>query len=268
MSLMYPSSVEPSLVRGKSVPRIGRKKPESVDATVAIPGLFVTGTDTDVGKTAVATVLVRLVVAQGIRVGVYKPVASGVVYGQAGDKERLWEAAGRPLDAAAVCPQAFAAPLAPPHAARLEGRSVDEELLLSGLDPWLKTSDFLVVEGAGGLFSPLSENLLNADVARGIGLPLVVVDAARLGCIGRTLATCLAARSVGLEVAAIVLSHLHEDHGADASTPTSAAAIASAGAAALAVRLPGVAVTILGHGHGDFTPTLDWLALGRLSAGR
>ena len=73
-----------------------------------IPGLFLTGTDTDVGKTTVAVAMVRLLVAAGLRVGVYKPVASGVPAGSfTSDAQRLWEAAGRPLALEAVCPQVF-----------------------------------------------------------------------------------------------------------------------------------------------------------------
>ncbi|MFM8702944.1 MAG: ATP-dependent dethiobiotin synthetase BioD, partial [Planctomycetia bacterium] len=87
-----------------------------------------TGTDTDVGKTAVAVAIARAFVRAGLRVGVSKPVASGVAPGQvaAGDAARLWEAAGRPRSIEAVCPQAFAAAIAPPRAARVEGRRVDE----------------------------------------------------------------------------------------------------------------------------------------------
>ncbi|MEI7782404.1 MAG: dethiobiotin synthase, partial [Planctomycetota bacterium] len=147
-------------------------------------GLFVTGTDTDVGKTAVAVAIVRQLGAAGMRVGVYKPVASGIVSGTTNDIDRLWEAAGRPLSRARVCPQVFAAALAPPRAARVAGKEVDERLLRDGLVPWQAASDVVIVEGAGGLFSPLGDRLLNADLAADFALPLVIVDAARQGAIG------------------------------------------------------------------------------------
>ena len=140
---------------------------------MAHPGLFVTGTDTDVGKTAVATAIARHLVAEGRRVGVYKPVASGVTT-VVSDARRLWEAAGAPLTIEQVCPQAFTAPLAPPWAARAEGRSVDERLLRKGIEPWRGVSDVVIVEGAGGLFSPAGEKSLNADLARDLGLPLEI----------------------------------------------------------------------------------------------
>lgn len=220
-------------------------------------GLFVTGTDTDVGKTAVACAIGRQLVAAGKRVGVYKPAASGA--GAAvSDVVRLWDAAGRPLALAQVCPQSFAAPIAPPRSARAEGRVVDERLLLDGLEPWWAASDIVVVEGAGGLFSPLGDTLLNADLARELGLPLVVVDAARLGAIGRTLATVTAAWASGLTVAAVVLSHTQPLTGSLAD-PASPASIARDSAADLAARLAPLPVAVLAHDAGSIDPTIDWL---------
>jgi dethiobiotin synthetase len=222
-------------------------------------GLFVTGTDTDVGKTAVACAIARQLVAAGIRVGVYKPAASGA--GTAGaDVVRLWEAAGRPLTPAQVCPQSFATPIAPPRSARVEGREVDERLLRDGLEPWWAASDVVVVEGAGGLFSPLGDTLLNADLARELGLPLVVVDAARLGAIGRTIANVTAARASGLAVAAVVLSHTQPLTGSLAD-PASPASIARDSAADLAARLAPLPVAALAHDAARIDPAIDWLGI-------
>lgn len=219
-------------------------------------GLFVTGTDTDVGKTAVACAIARQLVAAGKRVGVYKPVASGAGPA-ASDVMRLWEAAGRPLTPAQVCPQSFAAPIAPPRSARAEGRAVDERLLRDGLEPWWAASDIVVVEGAGGLFSPLGDTLLNVDLARQLGLPLVVVDAARLGAIGRTLTTVMAARASGLAVAAVVLSHTQPLTGRLAD-PASIASIAHDSAADLAARLAPLPVAVLAHDAARIDPVIEW----------
>lgn len=214
-------------------------------------GLFVTGTDTDVGKTAVARALAADFVRGGMRVGVYKPVASGVGGGPS-DIARLWEAAGRPLSLEAVCPQAFRAAIAPVQAARLEGRQVDERLLRTGFEPWRQACEIVVVEGAGGLFSPLGEQTLNVDLARDLGLPLVVVDAARLGAIGRTLATVRAARAEGLVVASVVLSCVVPLHGT-ADDATSTAGIVAAALAELRARLAPVPVRFLAHGAAGLT---------------
>lgn len=221
-------------------------------------GLFVTGTDTDVGKTAVAAAIARELADAGRRVGVYKPVASGVGPGS-GDAARLWEAAGRPLSLAAVCPQSFRAAISPPRAARAEGRSIDESLLRTGFDAWRATSDIVVVEGAGGLFSPLTDATLNVDFARDIGLPLVIVDAARLGAIGRTRMAVTAARAEGLRVAAVVLSHVEPPHGAD-DDPASGLRIALDSAADLRAALAGVPVGMLGHRADRIEPAVDWWA--------
>ncbi len=226
-------------------------------------GLFVTGTDTDAGKTFVAAMIVRTLVAGGMSVGVSKPVASGVVAGGPSDAETLWEAAGRPRTLPAVCPQAFALPLAPHHAARAEGRAIDETLLRDGVLAWAPTSDCLIVEGAGGLFSPLTDRLLNADLAADLGLPLIVVDSGRLGCVGRVLATCFAAEARGLEVAAVVLSQIDADSPADEATPTSPRRIARDGAKEIVRHLPRIAVAVLPHAATVTAPPLDWVSLAR-----
>ena len=115
-------------------------------------GLFITGTNTGVGKTYVAALIARALVASGRRVGVYKPVASGCRVEEnrlvAEDAVALWEAAGRPDELNRVAPRRFAAPIAPHLAARAEETSVDAELLRRGIDDWRQRSDIVLVEGA------------------------------------------------------------------------------------------------------------------------
>ena len=178
-----------------------------------VPGLFVTGTDTGVGKTYVTACIARMLTHGGRRVGVYKPVASGCVWrgGQliSEDALALWEAAGRPGELDAVCPQRFAAPLAPPLAAGAEGRTVDAALLRSGLRYWLARADVVLVEGVGGLMSPVTDDEFVADVAYDFAFPLLVVAANALGVINQTLQTLITAATFreGLDVAGIVLNH-------------------------------------------------------------
>lgn len=176
-------------------------------------GLFVTGTDTGVGKTHVAALIIRSLRAQGLRVGAYKPAASGCAQTDEGslvsdDADALWEAAGRPSSRDDVCPQRFAAPLAPHLAARAAGRSIEIDAIRAGFEFWSNCSDAIVVEGAGGLFSPLTESLLNIDLAREWEMPLVIVAANRLGTIHATLATVVAARahSPALRITGVVLN--------------------------------------------------------------
>lgn len=228
---------------------------------MGIPGLFIVGTDTGVGKTRVAASIVADLAAAGLQVGIYKPVASGGgAAAEQSDASILWRAAGSPRTPEDVCPQAFAAPIAPSASARLEGRRVDERLLRTGFASWIETSDVVVVEGAGGLFSPLGDDTLVVDLAREFALPLVIVDAARLGGIGRTLAAVRAARAEGVTVAAAVLSHV--EPAGDPESPTSPAAIARDAAREIA-RWAGLPVVILDHAAARLPPDIDWLALAR-----
>ncbi len=175
-------------------------------------GLFITGTGTGVGKTYIGVLIARALHAAGKRVGVYKPVASdcelrdGVMV--SADAVALWEAAGRPGALEHVCPQRFAARLAPHLAARAEGRQVDPKLLRDGIAFWRETSDIVLVEGAGGLMSPVSDDGYNADMAAEFGYPLVVVSANVLGTINATLQTLITASTYcdGLDVTGIVLN--------------------------------------------------------------
>jgi dethiobiotin synthetase len=160
-------------------------------------GLFITGTGTGVGKTYVASLIARALREAGVRVGVYKPVASGCELRGGSlvspDAIFLWESAGRPGSLERVCPQMFLAPLAPHLAARAEGKRVEPVLLREGLEFWEATSDVVLVEGAGGLLSPMSDDDYNADVAAAFGYPLVVVAANELGTINATLQTLVTA---------------------------------------------------------------------------
>jgi dethiobiotin synthetase len=176
------------------------------------PGLFITGSDTGVGKTYIAASIARALCMQGHTVGVYKPVASGCRKNgkklTCDDAALLWEAAGRPGELARVCPQMFAAPLAPNLAAAMEGRQVDAHLLRTGIRYWQERSDIVLIEGAGGLMSPLTDDEFNADLAHDLGYPLIVVVPNRLGVINQALMTLIAAATFreGLAVAGLVLN--------------------------------------------------------------
>ena len=180
-------------------------------------GLFITGNNTGVGKTHVAGLIAESLRKAGKRVGVYKPAASGVVQldGKPAweDVVALWEKSGRIWDTAQICPQTFDAPLAPHLAARAEGKEIDAQLLRSGLDFWTKKQaagecDLILVEGAGGLMSPMSDDDYVADLALEFGFPLIVVAANRLGVINETLQTLIAATAYadGLPIAGVVLN--------------------------------------------------------------
>lgn len=176
-------------------------------------GIFITGTDTGVGKTYVTCAIARALGVAGLRVGAYKPVCSGVVAGPDGsphwdDVEALWTATAGQFPRDRIAPQCFRAPVAPPVAAREEGRRVDPDLLRSGIEWWREQVDLLLIEGAGGLLSPLSDVDTVADLAVDLGCPLLIVAADRLGMLNQTLLTVEAAERRGLRVAGVVINRV------------------------------------------------------------
>jgi dethiobiotin synthetase len=226
----------------------------------SLSGLFITGTDTGVGKTYVAAMIARSLQAGGRRVGVYKPAASGCADGGQGqlvseDAVNLWEAAGQPGDLERVCPQRFAAPLAPHLAARAEGRSIDPGLLRSGLDYWQACSDIVLVEGAGGLMSPLGDDEYVADLAWDFGFPLIVVSRNVLGTINATLQTLVVAsvHRGGLAVAGVVLNHPQPPAADDVSLASNPSE--------LAARCRAPLLASVAWGAQAFDLRIDWWAL-------
>ena len=178
--------------------------------TVSTRALFITGTDTDVGKTYVTSLLVRELIAAGVNVGACKPVCSGSNAGPDGptwsDVEELFTAMEGRFPRERICGQAFTAPLAPPVAARLEGRTVDERQLHSTVQWWTGRVDLLLIEGVGGLLCPLTEDKTIADFAATLNVPLLIVARASLGTINHTLLTIEVARSRKLPIAGVILN--------------------------------------------------------------
>ncbi len=228
-------------------------------------GLFVTGTDTGVGKTYVSAMIARELRRVGWRVGVYKPAASGcrVEKGKciSEDALALWEAAGRPGSLDRVCPQRFLAPLAPHLAALEEGRRLDPKLLRDGLEYWRRRAEVIVVEGAGGLMSPLGEEEYVADLAYDFGFPIIVVARNGLGVINQTLQTLIAAATFrdGLSVAGIVLNHPVAP-GDDPSVATNRGEL-------VARSVPPVLAEVA-HQAASFDVQVDWAALAGLDSAR
>lgn len=170
-------------------------------------GLFVTGTDTGVGKTFVACALARGLRAAGIDVGVMKPIETGVPSTGPEDARALRSAAGVGDPIEDVCPQVFALAAAPEAAARVDNRSVSLYAIRAAYDRLAARHEFMLVEGAGGLLVPLDSATDMADLARDLGLPLLVVARARLGTINHTRLTLECAAARALEVFGTVLSH-------------------------------------------------------------
>ena len=169
--------------------------------------LLVTGTDTGVGKTVVGSALAVAWRDRGHVVGAYKPVESGVE-GAPADGTMLWEATGRSLPLERVCPLRLKAPLAPPVAARAEGVVLDADRWVADVADLRPRFELLLVEGAGGLLSPLWENGDAAELARRCDLPALVVAPDRLGVINHVRLVVDALHNRCIPLAAIVLSRL------------------------------------------------------------
>lgn len=171
-------------------------------------GVFVTGTDTGVGKTVVATTLVVALRERGIRVGVMKPCETGVGPDGPADARALAAAAGTGDEIDEICPLQLALPAAPNVAAEHEGREVDLAALHAGFERLAGRHDFMVVEGAGGLLVPTRPPATMADLASDLDLPVLIVARAALGTINHTLLTLNEADRRGLDVVGVVASHV------------------------------------------------------------
>jgi dethiobiotin synthetase len=198
---------------------------------VSAPRVLVLGTGTDVGKTHVGCALAACLVARGARVLAFKPVTSGGL-----DDPDAYRRTG-----AVVAPPAFsfARPLSPHLAARAEGRAVDLEAVRRALEEAeraVPAPRVTIVEGAGGVFSPLAVGAVNADLARACGPARVLLVAPdRLGVLHDVRATLLAAAAIGLAIDAVVLSAPAQ---ADAATGTNAAELEAVGFARVAAVFP------------------------------
>ncbi|APG26728.1 dethiobiotin synthase [Syntrophotalea acetylenivorans] len=178
-------------------------------------GIFVTGTDTGVGKSLVAAALARFLVRKGIKVGVMKPVESGVddvaTLGQDGELLRWAANCDAPIDLISPC--RLPEPLAPSLAAELAGTVIDIDGLVSDAKDLLERFDFVIIEGAGGIMVPLRDNFMVGDLARRIGLPLLTVCRPGLGTINHTLLTLQAARAWGLDPVGLMVNGMPESPG-------------------------------------------------------
>ena len=164
-------------------------------------GLFVTGTDTGVGKTVVTAALALALKARGVDVGVVKPVQTGD-----GDAGTLKSWAGLAEEPEEIAPFSFRAPLAPLIAARLEGRTLALGEVVARVRTLAERHEVVLIEGAGGLLVPVGPGWTIADLAAALGLPLLVVARAGLGTVNHTLLTIEVARRADLEIAAVVLN--------------------------------------------------------------
>ena len=172
--------------------------------------LFVTGTGTDLGKTHVACALLKAARALGLRVDAFKPVVSGFdpEAPESSDPARLAAAIGRPNAWAEISPRRYRAPLAPNLAARLEGDTLRMSDLVGDCRAWLadRSVDLALVEGAGGVMSPMTDNATNLDLMVALDLPILLVAGSYLGAASHLLTALEVLRARRLRVTAVVVS--------------------------------------------------------------
>ena len=179
-------------------------------------GVFVTGTDTGIGKTVATAALLRALRATGVRCAPMKPVAAGARL-QDGlwlneDVEALIIAADRPeLERHLVCPNLFIEAIAPHIAASRETRSIDLDAIARAFEALGRTADFIVAEGVGGFRVPLGTHTDSVELACALGLPVVIVVGMKLGCLNHALLTRDAVAASGLALVGWIANEVDPD---------------------------------------------------------
>lgn len=206
---------------------------------VQAKGLFVTGTDTEIGKTVIAGGIARILREQRQRVGVFKPIASGCRLDRQGlvseDAEFLAHCADSPESLEHICPVRYREPLAPEVAVQRGARPIDFQSVQTYYNRLVADKDVVIVEGIGGLLVPLAKDFTVADLAKQINLPLLIVARPGLGTINHTLLTIEVARSRGLPLAGVVINSYVADTASVAEETNSAAIERASGLKVLAV---------------------------------
>lgn len=188
--------------------------------------LFITGTDTNVGKTVVTAALAAFLRSKGVSVGVMKPLESGCLSGgKRSDSRYLKEMAQSSDDLDLINTYAFQAPLAPGVAAELEGVEISLDKILENFSKLGLLHELVLVEGAGGLLVPISKDKTILDLILAMKAEVLVVSRAGLGCVNHSLLTLARLEQAGVPVAGLVLNRDKAQE--DASVPHNPRTLAS-----------------------------------------
>jgi len=181
-------------------------------------GIFITGTDTGVGKTYIACAIAHQLQQAGVCVVPRKPIESGCQQTEddsaliPADALALQQAANYKGSLAQVCPFRFTPAISPKRAAQLAKQALSTLKVEQACTLNLQADDFLLVEGAGGFYSPLCEDGLNADLAVSLQLPVVLVAEDKLGCINHVLLSAQAIEARGLKLLAVILNQTQQQN--------------------------------------------------------
>jgi len=176
-------------------------------------GIFVTGTDTGVGKTVVTAAIAWNLKQAGKSVAVMKPVQTGTIISGPTDIEFVQKVVGENSSLDVSCPYMFPDPLAPLVASMITGERIDIDKIKDSYNQLSSENDFVIVEGAGGLLVPILEDYFMSDLALELNLPVLIVTRPNLGTLNHTLLTLESAKRRGLDVAGIVISNFPWDPG-------------------------------------------------------
>lgn len=180
-----------------------------------MPGFFITGTDTEIGKTFVSSLLIKLLVEEKLNVIGMKPIASGakIIDGvlKNDDALSLIRASNVEVEYETVNPFVFEPAISPHLAAEDVGVEINLNKIKENFEQLQKLSDVVVVEGVGGWYAPLSSTATVADLAEALQLPIILVVGLRLGCLNHALLTAQAIRQTGLPIAGWVANHVTKD---------------------------------------------------------
>lgn len=178
-------------------------------------GLFITGTDTGVGKTWATLCLMRALQSRGLRVVGMKPVATGAVWWEGRlvneDALALQEAGSVSLPYELVNPYVFEPPVSPHIAAGLAGRNIDLARIVDISHELRQLADCVLIEGVGGWRAPLNEREQVAELAMAVGLPVILVVGLRLGCLNHALLTHESIKASGAGLAGWIANHMISD---------------------------------------------------------
>lgn len=173
---------------------------------------WIVGTDTDVGKTFITTIYMRYLQKKGVKVIPYKPIQTGLVEKNGisyyHDTTYYVNYSLHPLEVESINSYSFPFPASPHYAAELEGIEIKEETIYSTIDRLIKNVDFVLCEGAGGLYVPLqsNSNITFLDVIKKSSLPVILVAHSKLGTINHTLLSVHSLQSKNIEIMGIILN--------------------------------------------------------------
>lgn len=173
-------------------------------------GFFITGTDTGVGKTLVSGAIAKILTDRGVKVGPFKPIATGCKHDWEGiispDTEFLAACSNSELPLSTITPLGYVTPAAPIVSAPEEKKDIDLEALVRSYNEIVRNSEFVVVEGIGGIRVPLTTEIDLLDIAAELKLPVIIVARATLGTINHTLLTIDSLLASELKIAGVIIN--------------------------------------------------------------